>query len=165
MRPRSNRLHAHFMITLENKIPPLLVAALVTAAMWTIPLATQSTTTNQRPWWPISIIAFSLGVFFCAAGVVSFKLAKTTVDPLKPDAASSLVRSGIYRFSRNPMYVGFALLLIAWAAYLGYFLSLAGVIAFVFYMNRFQIVPEERALAAKFPAEFAEYRLKVRRWL
>jgi len=153
------------MITLENKIPPLLVAALDAAAMWTMPPATQETAIVHSAWLPISVVALFFGISFCAAGVVSFKLAKTTVDPLTPDAASSLVRSGIYRFSRNPMYVGFAFLLIAWAAYLGSLWSLAGVVAFILYMNRFQIVPEESALSAKFPAEFAEYRLKVRRWL
>ena len=106
-----------------------------------------------------------VGAFFCLAGVVSFRRAKTTVNPLKPEQASSLVTSGIYRWSRNPMYVGFALFLVAWAAWLASPWTLLGVAGFVLYMNRFQIGPEERALASLFGIDFNHYCASVRRWL
>ncbi|BAU77218.1 putative protein-S-isoprenylcysteine methyltransferase [Metapseudomonas furukawaii] len=101
----------------------------------------------------------------CLAGVLSFRLANTTVNPLKPETASSLVSSGVYRYTRNPMYLGFAVALVAWSIYLGSLVALLGVLGFVLYMNRFQIIPEEHALASLFREEFAAYRRRVRRWL
>ena len=87
-----------------------------------------------------------LAVSFCVAGavisilgVVSFSRAKTTVNPMKPAGATSLVRSGIYTRSRNPMYLGFLLALVGWASFLGNALAFAFLPAFIFYMNRFQI--------------------------
>ncbi len=133
--------------------------------MWGI---ASSTPTIQKddssPVISASAITF-IGAFFCIAGVVSFRQAKTTVNPLKPEKASSLVSSGIYRVSRNPMYVGFALFLLAWAVYLASLWALAGVAGFVLYINRFQIVPEERALKSLFGDEFEDYRMRVKRWL
>ena len=99
------------------------------------------------------------------AGVVSFRQAQTIVNPLKPETASALVRSGIYQYSRNPMYVGFALLLLAWACYLASPVALFGLLGFVLYMNRFQISPEERALATLYGSEYQVYQTQVRRWL
>ena len=113
----------------------------------------------------VAALVALIGAFFCLAGVVSFRRAKTTVNPLKPEAASALVNSGIYRISRNPMYVGFALFLVAWAVYLSSPWALVGVVGFVLYINRFQIQPEERALAALFAEEFERYKRSVRRWV
>jgi protein-S-isoprenylcysteine O-methyltransferase Ste14 len=87
------------------------------------------------------------------------------MNPMKPDPTSSLVVSGIYRYTRNPMYLGFLLILLAWAAALSNLLALVSLLAFVLYMNRFQIVPEERILASRFAQDYAEYRARVRRWL
>ncbi len=84
---------------------------------------------------------------------------------MKPEAASSLVSTGIYRLSRNPMYVGLVFLLLALLVYLASALSIIGVLVFVLYINAFQIKPEERALMRKFGADFAEYKSRVRRWL
>ena len=84
---------------------------------------------------------------------------------MNPGAASSLVTSGIYRFSRNPMYLGFALALLAVAVYLAHPVAPAVLIGFVVYINRFQVEPEERALKAIFGDTFAEYAARVRRWI
>jgi protein-S-isoprenylcysteine O-methyltransferase Ste14 len=113
----------------------------------------------------VAALVALIGGFFCIASVVSFRRAKTTVNPLKPETASALVRSGIYQVSRNPTYVGFALFLVAWAVYLSSPWTLLGVVGFVLYINRFQIQPEERALAALFAAEFERYKNSVRRWV
>ena len=110
-------------------------------------------------------ILIGAGLLFVLAGGISFRRARTTVNPLKPEAASALVTSGIYRYTRNPMYVGFALWLLAWGLYLASPLVLLGVLGFVLYMNRLQIAPEERALGRLFGADFAAYRQRVRRWL
>ena len=99
------------------------------------------------------------------AGFYEFQKAKTTFNPMTPDAASSVVTSGIYHVSRNPMYVGFLLLLTTWAIFLSHPLPFLFLPVFVTYMNRFQISPEERALSAKFGEEYDAYKRSVRRWL
>ncbi len=97
--------------------------------------------------------------------VVGFRRAKTTVNPLKPEASTALVTGGIYRWTRNPMYLAMLFLLLAWACIVSNWAALAMLPLFVAYLNRFQIGPEERALQARFGAEFESYRRKVRRWL
>jgi protein-S-isoprenylcysteine O-methyltransferase Ste14 len=110
--------------------------------------------------------AFALvGIVFSVAGVASFRRARTTVDPTNPEAASSLVTSGIYHVTRNPMYVGLSFVLLAWAIFLSSAWALLGLLAFVLYIGRFQIAPEERALAKLFGSEYTAYQAKVRRWL
>lgn len=111
------------------------------------------------------ILLLASGVFCAIAGVISFNQAKTTVHPLKPETASALVTSGIYRFSRNPMYLGMALALCAWACYLASIWSIAGVVGFLLYMYRFQIRPEERALERLFGRAFIDYKKRVRPWI
>jgi protein-S-isoprenylcysteine O-methyltransferase Ste14 len=100
------------------------------------------------------------------ARVTSFRRAQTTVDPTRPAKASALVVGGVYRLSRNPMYLGFLLLLLAWGVYLSHLPSLLlAPLAFVLYLNRFQITPEERALESLFGDEYRAYKREVRRWL
>ena len=107
------------------------------------------------------VVALIIGV----SAVLGFHRMKTTVNPLKPDAASSLVVRGVYRWTRNPMYLAMLLMLVGWACIVANWAALAMLPLFVAYLNRFQIVPEERALHARFGAEFENYRRKVRRWL
>jgi len=116
-----------------------------------------------RQAFAIGLAAVGAGV--AMAGVVSFRLAKTTVNPLKPAAASSLVVSGIYHVTRNPMYLGALLVLIGWAVFLANALAFAFSVTFVLYLNRFQIAPEENALTTRFGSEFSAYCAKVRRWI
>lgn len=146
---------------LEHRVPPPLVATLFGGLMWLI--SPQAATAGWHLGAAISVLL--LGAAVCLAGVLSFRLAQTTVNPLKPETASALVSSGIYRHTRNPMYLGFAIALVAWSLYLASPVALLGVAGFVLYMNRFQIVPEEQALASLFREEFAAYRRRVRRWL
>jgi protein-S-isoprenylcysteine O-methyltransferase Ste14 len=107
----------------------------------------------------------SVGLTFGVAAMRSFLREKTTMNPIKPGAASSLVTSGVFRFTRNPMYLSLALYLLAWTAYLSNWLAFLFVPMFVLYINEFQIKPEERALFALFGAEYASYKERVRRWL
>lgn len=152
------------MQMLEKRIPPPLVAGVIGLAMWGL--------SPVQPGLEVSlsvlvaaVIAALLGVVFGILGVIAFRQAKTTANPLKPETASTLVDSGIYRVSRNPMYLGIALLLLAWAIYLSSVWPLLGVVAFVHYMNRFQILPEEEAMEKRFGQEYRVYKAKVRRWL
>lgn len=153
------------MKKLENKIPPPLVATLIGVIMWLVSRQTYVLPLSETLCLILAMLIVALGGFFSLAGVVSFRRAKTTVNPLKPETASSLVNSGIYRFSRNPMYVGFALFLFAWAIYLAAPVATIGVVFFVLYMNRFQIEPEEQALVKIFGDEFNLYCDRVRRWI
>ena len=111
-----------------------------------------------------AIIAL-IGAAFAIAGFVSFRRAKTTVSPVKPHLASSLVSSGVYAVTRNPMYVGLMFVLVAWAVLLSSPFALVGPLAFYLYIGRFQIEPEERVLANLFGSDYANYRARVRRWL
>jgi protein-S-isoprenylcysteine O-methyltransferase Ste14 len=153
------------MKSLELKVPPPLVAAIIAVAMWGISRFTPrlEVATAYRVWAAITIAA--AGGLFSIGGVVAFRCAQTTVNPMKPESASSLVGSGVYRITRNPMYVGLLLVLVAWATFLAAPLALLGPLAFVLYIGRFQIAPEEVALSKLFGTEYAEYKAKVHRWL
>jgi len=150
---------------LENRIPPPIVAAFFGILMWLSSLALPSTEISDELRFTVSIGVLVLGVIFCVAGVLSFRMAKTTVNPLQPEKATSLVDTGIYKITRNPMYFGFALFLLAWSVFLSAPVAVIGVVVFVLFMNRFQIGPEEKALTKIFGEEFETYQTRVRRWL
>lgn len=153
------------MQALELKIPPPAVALLVAVAMWGIAAATSRFEISAAVCDTVAIVIALVGVGFAVAGVLAIRRARTTISPLKPDATSSLVTSGVYRVTRNPMYLGLSLALLAWATFLSSAWAFLGPIAFVLYIGRFQIAPEERALSKLFGPAFAEYRSNVRRWL
>jgi protein-S-isoprenylcysteine O-methyltransferase Ste14 len=110
-----------------------------------------------------ALIAAGLGVI--AVSIVQFNRARTTVNPLQPQAASALVSGGVFRITRNPMYLGMALVLAACTVWLGNAACALLLAGFVAYITRFQIAPEERALRAHFGAEFDAYARRVRRWV
>ncbi|WP_199450491.1 methyltransferase family protein, partial [Vibrio harveyi] len=97
-------------------------------------------------------------------GVVSFAKARTTINPHKPTNASNLVTSGIYQYSRNPMYLGLVFFLLAAWLYMSVLSPIVMVILFVLYMNHFQIEPEEEMLNLKFGDDYKQYCQQVRRW-
>lgn len=151
---------------LEHKVPPPVVGVVTAAAMWwLVSTIGQVATPGQglRAWLVGVLVAVGLAIDL--AGLLAFRAHRTTFNPLRPERASSLVSTGVYRITRNPMYLGMASLLLAWVLYLGNWLALAGPLAYVLYLNRFQIVPEERALLALFGDEYRQYMARVRRWL
>lgn len=113
----------------------------------------------------VALALAALGVGSAIAGVIAFRDRHTTVNPLTPSASSAIVTGGIYRVSRNPMYLGFLLVLAGWGVYLSNAGTALLLPAFVAYLTRYQIKPEERALLAKFGTEYAQYMSRVRRWL
>jgi protein-S-isoprenylcysteine O-methyltransferase Ste14 len=147
------------------RVPPVAIFAIVALLMWAVAywLPSWRITLPGRTLFAVVLVlaAGAIGI----AGVRAFRRARTTVDPLRPEKASALVTSGIYRRTRNPMYVALAIALLAWAVWLEHPLPLPGVAAFVAWINRFQIAPEERALRASFGPEFERYCNEVRRWL
>ena len=153
------------MHVLELKIPPVAVVLAVSALMWLVAWAVPAFK-FLLPARDLVAMSFVLaGAVTSALGVVSFRRARTTVNPMKPELPSSLVASGIYGLTRNPMYLGFLLVLLGWAIFLSSVLAFIFLPAFILYMNRFQIDPEERALAALFGQEFTAYKARARRWL
>lgn len=111
-------------------------------------------------------VVFSLmGMFAGILGVATVYSNRTTINPGNPEKTTKLVTVGIYRLSRNPMYLGLALILYGWIFFQKNWFGLIALILFIVYMNRFQIIPEEKILEAKFGEEYLQYKNKVRRWL
>jgi protein-S-isoprenylcysteine O-methyltransferase Ste14 len=152
-------------MSLEAKIPPPAVALVAALIMWGISRIAPQVALPASIRFPASLAIVVAGVAFAAAGLRSFRRARTTPSPTKPQEASSLVSTGIYRISRNPMYLGVAMVLFAWAVFLSSAWALLGVAGFVLYISLFQIAPEERALAQLFGSEYESYKARVRRWL
>ncbi len=153
------------MRALELKIPPVALVILTAALMWLVSRAGPTFGLLLPARRALALGLVVAGAVISALGVVSFRRARTTVNPIKPETAGSLVVSGIYRRTRNPMYLGFLLGLAGWAVFLSNALAFIFLPVFVLYLNRFQIGPEERALASVFGKDFAAYQSKVRRWL
>ncbi len=112
----------------------------------------------------LMIVLLTIAGGIGAIALFQFFKSKTTVDPVNLSKASKLVSSGIYQYSRNPMYLGLLLLLLAWGLHLGNAFNIVLAAGFVAYMNRFQIVPEEETLSKLFGKEYAQYCTLVRRW-
>ena len=150
---------------MELKLPPVLVFFLGLGIMfgcyymkpdWSYQFAYQTT---------ISRLFLALGVLSAFSGIIAFRYTGTTVDPRTPDKASALVQGGVYKLTRNPMYLGMALVLIGGLIRIGSPLSTIGVIFFIWFLTQYQIKPEEEALSRLFGDEYDSYRKSVRRWV
>ena len=150
-----------FELKINPPVQMLISILLIFATSQLLPLST----TLLEYKWLISSIFISISLIFILAGLLSFHFAKTTGNPDKLESVSSLVTSGIYHITRNPMYVGLIFLLLAWGVWLGSFFSVVVIVIFQQYTARFQIIPEERALSELFPEQYHDYCKKVRRWL
>jgi protein-S-isoprenylcysteine O-methyltransferase Ste14 len=149
----------------ESRVPPPLVTAVVATGMYYASGALPHLRFALPARMTIAILFVAAGLGVILAGVLAFRHHRTTVDPLHPDRASKLVRDGIYRWTRNPMYLGMLAILCGWAIWLAHPIALAGPVLLHGWLTRFQIIPEERALRQNFAADFADYSGKVRRWL
>ena len=153
------------MRALELKIPPVAVLLIVGALMWSmarfLPLVPVVISGKVIIAATVALAGIALGV----SGILVFRRMQTTVHPSVPDKASAVVSSGVYRFTRNPMYLGLVLVLLGWAVFLGDAANIVLIAAFVAYMTQFQIKPEERVLEAKFGTAYTDYKNSVRRWL
>jgi protein-S-isoprenylcysteine O-methyltransferase Ste14 len=153
------------MQALELRIPPLVLVVIAAALMWLlavlVPTASFSNAWNVH----LALLPMISGVAIVLLGVAAFRRAGTTVDPRVPQQTSRVVSTGIYRRSRNPMYLGFLLVLFGWSLYLSNGLCFLLLPLFIAYMNRFQILPEERMMLEKFGAQYNTYMARVRRWI
>lgn len=153
------------MSSLELKIPPIALVAIFTLAMTALAYLATGFSLDIPYSEVISAVFVFSGCAIVLAGVITFRKHQTTVNPLTPEASSTIVTTGVYGFSRNPMYLGFSLVLAGVAAYTNNIASIALVPVFIVYMTEFQIKPEERALHAKFRETFSRYTATVRRWV
>ena len=153
------------MNALALKVPPVAQVIITAAAMYgvskMVPALTFSLNGSTALAVALGVMGLSLGIM----GVTQFRIAQTTPNPQALEQVSSLVTSGIYQYSRNPMYVGLVLILLGWAFYLSHFLAFVLLPIFILYMTRFQIQPEERMMAQKFGKTYQDYLNKVRRWI
>lgn len=146
-------------------VPPVAATLCIALPMWLLARVSPALAANLPGRIVAALALATAGAVVALAGVAEFRRARTTVNPLRPERASALVASGVFRWTRNPMYLGLAIVLLGWAAYLAHPLAALGVPAFVAWMNQSQIPREERTLEELFGEEFARYRARVRRWL
>jgi protein-S-isoprenylcysteine O-methyltransferase Ste14 len=147
------------------RVPPPILALLAAALMWTLDRWLPLAHWIQPPWNRVGALPAAIGFVIAIAAAARFRQAHTTVNPMDPSKATQLVTGGVFRFSRNPMYVGLALLLIGWAFWLNSASPWLIPPLFVIAITRFQIIPEEDALERLFGAQYAAYRQSVARWI
>jgi protein-S-isoprenylcysteine O-methyltransferase Ste14 len=150
---------------LELKIPPPIVFLVFTGLMWLLSIVLPRASFMLPAKKLIAPAIAAAGGLLAAASILSFLRARTTISPENPSSTTKLVVTGVYAITRNPMYLSLLFVLIAWAIYLTNLAAAVPIPFFVAYLNRFQIMPEERALASLFGNEFEAYRKRVRRWL
>lgn len=133
--------------------------------MWLVSYNVSPPDAGARVREVVVTLALQLSGVLAIAAFVGLWRAGTTFNPLNPERATKLVTSGVYAISRNPLYLSLLLLLIAYAVSLWSLPAAAGPAVFVAYITRFQVVPEERALEAKFGDAFTDYKRRVRQWI
>ena len=148
---------------MNNKIPPPIITLICGLGIY-----------FSRPLFPkynyisTDIIAASfllLGIITLITAVLSFRRQSTTVNPLQPEKASSLVVSGIFKYSRNPMYLGMLLILLSMTIKFNFIGGILMIFTFIAFITKFQIIPEETVLERLFGKEFIRYKKKTRRWI
>jgi protein-S-isoprenylcysteine O-methyltransferase Ste14 len=147
------------------KIPPVIVTLVSILMMWgTTNLDIRIDARFHVSIW-VSVTCTIIGLVIGITGVLQFIAHKTTVNPHRPKNSSSLVSGGIYKYTRNPMYLALLILLISIGFYLGSFLAFLILPLFILYMNKYQIIPEERVLDEIFGDDYKKYQERVRRWI
>lgn len=151
--------------TLQHKIPPPVIALVCAVGMWAIANQTLPYFIRAELKWALMALFIVIGASFDIAGLLAFRSKQTTINPLHPEKSSALVTDGVYRITRNPMYCGMGFFLLAWAIFLDSPMALLGLPVFIFYINYFQIIPEEKILLKLFGDTFIQFQQRVRRWL
>ena len=113
----------------------------------------------------ISILILLIGILILINPIFKFIRSKTTIDPIKFKRVNKLITSGIYKYSRNPMYLGFLIIVISTSIFYLNIYSITTPFFFYFWINRFQIKREEIFLTEKFGKEYLQYKTKTRRWI
>ena len=153
------------MPRLELKVPPDVVWLLIAGMMWIASAVTPGIALPMALRVGIALVLAGAGVGFIVSARITLDRARTTWSPRAPGCTTSLVTSGIYRFSRNPIYLGMLLVLIGLVVALASPVAVVLSAAFVLYMGRFQIRPEEQTLSALLGQDYRDYAARVRRWV
>ncbi len=153
------------MSRLDLKLPPDLVALLVAGLMWWVSALTPAPDWPAAYRIPAALALLVAGATLIVMARIHFARAGTSFSPIAPEHSRHLVTTGVYRLSRNPMYLGTLLVLLALAAWRASPGAAIASLSFVAYMNRFQIRPEEQVLLHRFGPAYEAYRHKVRRWI
>lgn len=149
----------------KNPVPPLLLMAAVVVIAFVLRSRSLGTLDQTAPMfgWVGYALACS-GMVMMAVAAWTFRQHRTTLNPIHIDGVSALVKQGVFRYSRNPMYLGMVCLTaglsLAWISGWGLLLS----VALLWYLDRFQIRPEEKVLGQQFGQAFVEYTQQTRRW-
>jgi len=150
---------------MKLKLPPVIVLAIFGLLMFLCAKILPFGYFNFFGRIYLMCVLLSIALLIGVTAVLQFLKQKTTVDPMNPNKVSSLVTSGLYKFSRNPMYLAMLLLLIGFCLWLGNAFNSLLIAGFIHYMNKFQIFPEEEILQNRFGKAYKVYCTKVRRWL
>lgn len=153
------------MKALELKVPPLVVVLVAAGLMWCLASYVPIVLITFAGQTLIAALVAILGMQIVIAGARACYARETTVNPLKPEESSSLITDGVFKFSRNPIYLGLLVMLIGLVVWLGALTPLLMLPIFVWYLNRFQIIPEERSLRNQFNDQYVSYSQRTRRWL
>lgn len=146
-------------------LPPPVQAIICAGLMWLISSQLPEFSFSFVLQQPLAILVCIVGIAIDLVSVGLFVKLKTTVSPFSPDKTEKLVTSGLYQFTRNPMYLGMSIILTGLAIWLGNFACFLMIPCFIWYITKLQIIPEEEILLKKFGEEFEGYMLRVRRWL
>ena len=147
------------------KIPPPVYGISIGILMW---LLNQYLPINHWipvPWNSIGLAVIAIALSFDLGSLLLFFRSKTTPNPMKPENSKHIVTSGLYKISRNPMYVGLLFVLVGYAIWLGSITPFLLLPLFVLLITTQQIIPEEEMLEEKFGQEYLDYKMRVRRWL
>jgi len=150
---------------LEHKIPPPLITLIVIGGIYgssKLPLA-DSLAINPPLW--LAIVFALIGLAIMLSGALEFRRAKTTVNPLNPEQATELVINGVFKRTRNPMYLGMSLIIVGATLLFGNLIGVGWMMGFMLYIQVFQIRPEEKAMKKLFGEQFEQYCKQVRRWV
>ena len=148
---------------MKTKIPPPILALIMIAIIYLSSFIVETFTFSYQTVLSVLVVIIGLG---CAVPSFSlFAKNKTTISPFTPSETTALVTAGMYRYSRNPMYLGLVLLNIAATIFFGTWFGIIIVATFIFLLNLLQIIPEEEALIDIFGEEYIDYKKKVRRWI
>jgi len=148
---------------METKIPPPIVTLVFGLSIY----FSRGMFPAVEVWYSfyLGVFLLFLGFFILISAVRLFRKDKTTVNPLSPDQATKLVTDGIFKYSRNPMYLGMALVLASIAVFFNLLGGIILIALFCAYITKFQIIPEERAMSDLFSDDFDKYIKETRRWV
>jgi protein-S-isoprenylcysteine O-methyltransferase Ste14 len=153
------------MASIDTRLPAPVIGGLAAAGMWLYARGAALVVSDEPLPLALGLALAWASAAIAIAAFLAFWRARTTIDPFRPSRATTLVTRGVYRASRNPMYLSGLLLLLAYAARLESLVALAGPAFYAAWMTRFQILPEEAALEQRFGAAWRAYRARTRRWL